>query len=115
MKIFTSLVSAMILLGASASFIASASAASSSKNARENQITAELNRAQLAANPSVAQAPTETLAAAPAVMAAPPPTVINGKIIPPGASCGIENPSCAQQLSNPAANSVSQFRQLGVH
>lgn len=115
MKSFVSLVSAVVLLGALTGFAAPASAASSSKNARENQITAQLNRAQLAANPAVAEVPAAAPAAMPAAVAAPQPTVVNGKVIPPGARCGIENPSCAQQLNNPAANSVSQFRQLGVH
>jgi hypothetical protein len=79
--------------------------ARSSRNARENRITAELNREQLSSNAQQAEMPPPENA--PMVA---PSAVSGSKVVPQGASCGTDNPSCAQHLNNPAVNSPSQLR-----
>jgi hypothetical protein len=103
MKSFTSVVAVIALLTTGTFY---AQAASSSKNARENQTTAQLNRQQLNMDTQQAATPSQD-AAMPAPQAG---TTINGKYVPPGARCGNDNPSCAQQIGNPAVNSPSQMR-----
>ena len=106
MKSLTSVVAVIILLTTGAIDAQSASSSKSSKNARENQTTAQLNRDQLTGNPQQAAAPS-----AGAPRANPQSgTVIKGKYVPPGARCGNDNPSCAQQIGNPSINSPSQIR-----
>jgi hypothetical protein len=109
MKSLTSVVAVIVLLTTGAIDAQSASSSKSSKNARENQITAQLNRSQLSGNPQQAAAPTGDASQ-------PMPrggTTIKGKYVPPGARCGNDNPSCAQQIGNPSVNSPSQMRLQG--
>lgn len=108
MKSFTSVVAVIALLATGAIY---AQAASSGKNANENQTTMQLNRAQLNMNTQQAATPSQE-APAPMPQAG---TVIKGKVVPPGARCGNDNPSCAQQIGNPAVNSPSQMRLQGAH
>jgi hypothetical protein len=103
MKSLTSVLAVIVLLATGTIY---AQAAGSSKNARENQTTAQLNREQLSGSAQQAAAPSSG-----APMATPQTgTVIKGKVVPPGARCGNDNPSCAQQIGNPAVNSPSQMR-----
>jgi hypothetical protein len=103
MKSFTSVVAVIALLTTGTFY---AQAAGSGKNASENQTTAQLNREQLNMDTQQAATPSQG-----APMATPQTgTVIKGKVVPPGARCGNDNPSCAQQIGNPAVNSPSQMR-----
>jgi hypothetical protein len=108
MKSFTSVLAVVALLATGTLY-----AQAASRNARENAITAQLNQQQLQSNENVPQA-----AAAPSDIAPMPTpqagTTINGKYVPPGARCGTDNPSCAQQIGNPAVNSPSQLRLQGA-
>jgi ABC-type phosphate transport system substrate-binding protein len=108
MKSFTSLVAAIALLTAG-----SLCAQAAGKNARENATTAQLNRQQLAMDGSVSQAPAPSGGASQPMPQAGG-TMINGKYVPPGARCGNDNPSCAQQIQNPSINSPSQMRLQGA-
>jgi hypothetical protein len=102
MKAFTALVLAIALLGAAGDAFAQ-----SSRNARESATTAQLNRQQLADQAQQAQMPASSRSVNTPMMA---PTTAGGKVVPPGARCGNDNPSCAQQLENPSVNSASQLR-----
>jgi hypothetical protein len=113
MKSLTSAVAVITLLATGIVATQAASRSGSSQSA--NQTTAQLNQQQLQMNGSDQQA------AAPAGnMSAPRPmpqaggTVIKGKVVPPGARCGNDNPSCAQQIGNPSVNSTTQMRLQGA-
>lgn len=101
MKAITCLVLAI------ASFGPVSALAQPSRNARENAITAQLNREQLAEYAQQAQVPPASTSSSTSMMAPPAAT---GQAAPPGARCGTDNPGCAQQLGNPAVNSASQLR-----
>jgi len=109
MKSFTSVLAVVALL-ATGTFYAQAA----SRNTRsENATTAQLNQQQLQSNENVPQAAAVPSDRAP--MPAPQAgTTINGKYVPPGARCGSDNPSCAQQIGNPAVNSATQLRLQGA-
>jgi len=100
MKAFTSLAIAIALLGTSVAF------AQPGRNAQENATTAQLNREQLAGAQQAQMPPPSPYATTP-MMA---PSGATGRTLPPGARCFSDNPSCAQQLNNPAVNSGSQLR-----
>lgn len=112
MKSLTSVVAVIVLLTTGAIDAQSAGSSKSSKNASENQTTAQLNRDQLSGNPQQAAAPTGNTSRP--MPQAGGTTVIKGKVIPPGARCGNDNPSCAQQIGNPSVNSPSQMRLQGA-
>jgi hypothetical protein len=107
MKSLTSVVAVIVMLTAGT---IAAQSASRSGSSRENDTTMQLNQEQLQLNAQQAATPAED-APMPMPQAG---TVINGKVIPPGARCGNDNPSCAQQIGNPAINSPSQLRLQGA-
>jgi hypothetical protein len=108
MKSFTSVVAVVALLATGTLY-----AQAASRNARENATTAQLNQQQLLSNDNAPQAAAVPSEAAPQPMPQAG-TYINGKYIPPGARCGNDNPSCAQQIQNPAINSPTQMRLQGA-
>jgi len=112
MKSFTSVVAVIALLTAGALY-----AQAASRSASENATTAQLNQQQVQLNGNVGQdaaAPSEAAAPQPMPQAGQAGSYINGKYIPPGARCGNDNPSCAQQIQNPSINSPSQLRLQGA-
>ncbi len=71
MKSLTSVVAVIVLLTTGAIDAQSAGSSKSSKNARENQITAELNRQQLQGNAQQATSPSTPMATPTGSKAAP--------------------------------------------
>jgi hypothetical protein len=107
-----SLISVVAVIGLLTTGTIAAQSASSSKSGRENDTTMQLNQEQLQSNAQQAATPPED---APTPMPQPQAgTVINGKFVPAGARCGNDNPSCAQQIGNPAVNSATQLRLQGA-
>jgi hypothetical protein len=111
MKSLTTAVAVIALL--TTGIIATQAASRSGSSQSANAITAQLNQQQLQMNGSDQQAASPT-----GDMSQPMPqaggTMIKGKYVPPGARCGNDNPSCAQQIGNPSVNSPSQMRLQGA-
>ena len=109
-----SLISTVAVIALLATGIVATQAASRSGSSQSaNAITAQLNQQQLQMNGSDQQAasPTGDMSQQPMPQAG---TMIKGKYVPPGARCGNDNPSCAQQIGNPSVNSPSQMRLQGA-
>jgi Ni/Co efflux regulator RcnB len=110
MKSLVSAVAVIALL--TTGIIATQAASRSGSSQSENQTTAQLNQQQLQMNGSDQQAASPT-----GDMSQPMPqagTMVKGKYVPPGARCGNDNPSCAQQIGNPSVNSPTQMRLQGA-
>lgn len=107
MKSFTSVAAVIVLLATGTIY-----AQGAGKNSQENQTTMQLNREQL--NMDAQQAATPSGDSSMPMPQAGGGTVIKGKVVPPGARCGNDNPSCAQQIGNPSVNSTSQMRLQGA-
>ena len=109
-----SLISTVAVIALLATGIVATQAASRSGSSQSaNAITAQLNQQQLQINGSDQQAasPTGDMSQQPMPQAG---TMVKGKYVPPGARCGNDNPSCAQQIGNPSVNSPSQMRLQGA-